>query len=289
MIVPDGPAVRTDSMAPELASRLASVLLSGVQRLKPGDALPALWQWGYFSGAEPMEALGADGHPRRDDPWAERFPRRMVGGGSVRGLAPFLIGELAERHSTLSRAEERQGRSGPLVICDWHHTYVQRGRAVLEETQKVIYRLPASSDDVKPRSRRDEPRQESVSGGVDDDTWIAVRRLQFDLPLLFRFSAATYNSHRIHYDLEYATIVEGYPGLVVQGPLLAMLLAREAENVVGEAGAIEFRAHAPVFDSDAIEIYFRRNANSSCSLQARKDDGTVAMSLRATASANQEQ
>ena len=96
---------------------------------------------------------------------------------------------------------------------------------------------------------------------------------------MFRYSAATWNSHRIHYDAEYATNVEGYPGLVVHGPLLATLLAGEAAREFGEVGSVQYRARAPVFVDDAVQIFAGDAEGGGLALEARKVNGTVAMTL----------
>jgi hydroxyacyl-ACP dehydratase HTD2-like protein with hotdog domain len=265
---------RADSMAPEAARRLAAVVQPG-RECAPGDLLPVLWQWAYFPELEPNEALGGDGHPLRHDEWVERFPRRMAGGGRAKRLAPFVIGEPAERRSELVRAREREGRQGGLVICDWLHTYSQGGAQVLEEIQTVIYRPPrgaAPASDVAPPLITNEP---------DQRAWDFVRRLEFNPVMLFRFSAATWNSHRIHFARPLATQEEGYAGLLVHGPLLTVLLAREAEGVIGELEEVDFRLQAPTFDTQSVDVFVHQVDETSCQVEARKDDGTVAVSLSA--------
>ncbi len=306
-----GTLVRADSMCPEPARRLASVVQPG-RRAEVGDALPVLWQWAYFSDAEAGGSLGEDGHPRRDDPWAAAFPRRMAGGGRVRQLAPLVLGQPAERRSVLDRVEDKVGRSGPLVVCDWRHTYLQGGATVLEEVQTLVYR-PARSPAEGPDGRllAGGPRPGGSGGlglglaggqagggpgpGVGPEAGagrganpatpeavgLPVRRLSFGPVLLFRFSAATWNSHRVHYDRDYAR-AEGYPGLLVQGPLLALLLSQEAERALGRLRVVEFRAQSPVFDTDTVEVYLSATAGS-CRVEARKQDGTLASALVAWA------
>jgi 3-methylfumaryl-CoA hydratase len=108
-----------------------------------------------------------------------------------------------------------------------------------------------------------------------------VRHLEFDPVMLFRFSAATWNSHRIHYDRPFATQEEGYAGLLVHGPLLTVLLAREAEGVLGELEEVDFRLQAPTFDTQSVDVFVHQANETSCQVEARKDDGTVAVSLSA--------
>ena len=118
---------------------MASVVQPGRQT-GTGDELPPLWHWAYFPELGPTEALGRDGHLRRGDAWADRFPRRVAAGGRVTRQAPFVIGVPAERRSQLVGARERVGHSGPLVLCDWRHTYHQADEMVLEEIQTLVYR-----------------------------------------------------------------------------------------------------------------------------------------------------
>ena len=269
---------RVDSMAPESAERLAAVL-DVPRAFRTGDELPLLWHWAYFSGAVPQSELGADGHPTGADGATERFPRRMAAGGSVRRLGALVVGRPAKRYSLLEDLTEKQGRSGPLLFANWRHTIEQDGSPVREERQTVVYRpAPAGLTEnagttLKTGSAAVEPAPERA----------ARRSVTFDSTMLFRFSAVTWNAHRIHYDWPYATGTEGYPGLLVHGPLLACLLALEASRELGEPGQVEFRAVAPVFVGDRVEIFGDRNGPGKFTAEARRDDGGVAMSLVADA------
>jgi hydroxyacyl-ACP dehydratase HTD2-like protein with hotdog domain len=265
-------------MAPEAAQRLASVVEPG--RLPAvGDILPVLWQWAYFPDLAPLGALGPDGHQVRHDAWASTFPGRMAGGGEIRRLAPFRIGAPAVRRSRVTRAEPHHGRFGELIVCDWQHSYVQDGQIVLEETQTLIYRasdapaLPTVAD-VRPAA--------PPKPALGQEEWVWARRLELGPIILFRFSAATWNAHRIHYDREWATSVERYPGLVVHGPLLAILAAQDAERMIGPPTSLRFRARRPVFDIDAVDIFTRSTMADHCQVEVRKQDGTVAMTLSAS-------
>lgn len=264
-------------MAPETADRLAAVVAPG-RRFARGDKLPALWHWAYFPELAPLEDLGPDGHPRRHHELARHFPRRIAGGGSLRQARGLVVGEPAERSSALVEVRERRGRSGELIICNWRHTYTQGEGTALEEIQSVIYRGAEARDDKGPDLRQD---SDSRAGSMapDDGSWRFMRRVEFGPVMLFRFSAATWNSHRIHYDRPYATEEEGYPGLLVHGPLLAILLADEAERLLGSGLSLEFRAHASTFDTDAVNMYSRPDGEDAYRMEARKLDGTVVMSL----------
>jgi 3-methylfumaryl-CoA hydratase len=269
-------------MSPEPARRLASVV-QPERRTEVGDRLPLLWHWAYFPDLAPTGALGPDGHPRRRDPWAERFPRRMAGGGSIRRYAPLVLGTPALRRSELVGARERTGRSGGLVICDWLHTYQQAGATVLEETQTLIYRAPGSEADGGRAVPARAPAPAPGPFEHSDQPWELVRRLEFGPVLLFRFSAVTWNSHRIHYDRPYAMLEEGYGGLLVHGPLLTMLLAQETERVLGEQDAIEFRVQSPVLDTEAVDVFVQELGGGRCQAEARTADGRVAVWVLGTA------
>ena len=268
---------RTDSMAPEIADRLAAVVEPG-RRFGQGDRLPALWHWAYFPELAPPGELGPDGHPRRVDEMAKRFPRRMAGGGRVQQLKGLVVGEQAEKFSEIVDIRERHGRSGDLAVCDWRHEYVQQGATALEEIQSLVYLPPRMNEEPTATNVQAAAASESAR-----EPWQVVRHASFGPVLLFRFSAATWNSHRIHYDRGYATDEEGYPGLVVHGPLLTMLLAREAERLLGPELSLEFRSRASVFDNEEVDVYLLREGDVSCRLEARKPDGTVTTSLFAAA------
>ena len=283
---------RVDTMAPESAERLAAVL-DVPRAFRAGDELPLLWHWAYFSDTVPQSELAADGHPRRTDPAMERFPRRMAAGGSVRHLGALVVGRPAKRYSFLDELTEKQGRTGPLLFANWRHVIEQGGSTVREERQTVVYRpardettesgRPADggrrAEDPGPRAKSRQPRPSHRPDKCRRGWSLSTA------PMLFRFSAVTWNAHRIHYDWPYATGSEGYPGLVVHGPLLACLLGLEASHELGEPAQIEFRALAPVFVDDQVEIFIEHYGPGRLTVQARRHDGAVAMSLVASLAA----
>ncbi len=260
-------------MAPENAERFAAVL-DRPRAFRPGDELPLLWHWAYFAETVGQSELGADGHPRRNDALAERFPRRMAAAGSVDRIGPLCVGRPATRYSYLEETTEKHGRTGPLLFAVWRHSVEQDGRTVLEERKTLVYR-PAL---VRSPEGGSSPRETVVRPSSGPR-----RTLTFDAALLFRFSAVTWNAHRIHYDQPYATDLEGYPGLVVHGPLLAAELALEASHEIGKLAHIDFRVRASVFVDDRIEVFGQKCGQSRFSAEARRADGTVAMSLEAEA------
>lgn len=273
-------------MAPEGAARLAATLGLEVAPAA-GEALPIPWHWAYFLEPVPRSRLGPDGHPRRGDALAGRLPRRMAASGAVTRLGPLVLGQPARRQSELVSLTEKEGRSGPLAFADWRHVVEQEGAVVIEELQTLVYRGaaiagagPAGERPVVGTAGRGGPRKEPAGDAGGGEARF-MREVRFDPPMLFRFSALTWNSHRIHYDVDYATKVEGYPALVVHGPLLATLLAGEAAGQLGALGWMEYRARAPVFVDEPVHIFAPEAGGGALALEARKMDGTVAMTLLA--------
>lgn len=194
----------------------------------------------FFWDARPASALGVDGHPKVGGLIPDLgLPRRMWAGGSLEFHAALQPGVPALKTTRLVRAERKEGRSGPLGVVTLHHRITQEDELVVEDVQELIYRAaadPAAPAAVPPTARTDETR---------------AREKSFTTTELFRYSALTFNGHRIHYDRDYAKSVEGYPGLVVHGPLLAQYLMLMAEEVVGRLRRFRFRATAPLFDFEA--------------------------------------
>jgi 3-methylfumaryl-CoA hydratase len=212
---------------------------------REGDPVPPGFHWALFPPLARQSALGTDGHPRRGDFLPPvPLPRRMWAGSRVRFLQPLLVGEPAEQLSTIDRIEEKQGRAGSLVFVTVRHLVSRDGEPAIEEEQDLVYReAPA-----KPAAP--EPAVEPAPPGA----W--RREIVPDDVLLFRYSALTFNGHRIHYDRRYATGEEGYPGLVVHGPLLATLLLdlvrRSTEGAVVER--FRFKGLRPTFDTSPFTV-----------------------------------
>jgi 3-methylfumaryl-CoA hydratase len=173
-----------------------------------------LWQWFFFLPRVCQSQLDVDGHPQRGGfmPPIE-LARRMFAGARMRFFRPLIIGESATRTSIIRDVTEKEGRSGKLAFVTIGHTIRQNSEICLEEEQDIVYREQGAP--IEAPKRAELPP-------VPEECWT---RLVVPQPtLLFRFSALTFNAHRIHYDRNYATVVEGYPGLVVHGPLTAVLL-----------------------------------------------------------------
>ncbi|MPY91645.1 MAG: acyl-CoA dehydrogenase [Acidimicrobiia bacterium] len=258
----------TSALGPEQAERLAATLDAPAV---PGEGapLPLLWHWAYFTPSTPTAGLGPDGHPRlpAGAPTA-RFPRRMWAGGRVSSLAPLVLGRPAERHSTVLRTKETSGKSGDLLVVTLEHRYRQGGADAVVEEQDLVYRA-AGAPVPLPEGDGAIP---APAGG-----W-SLRRV-VEPPMLFRFSALTFNSHRIHYDAPYATEVEGYPGLVVHGPLTAVLLAESARVGTGrEVASFDFRATAPLFAGLGFDLVGDLDESSgTVDARAVRNDGQTAM------------
>lgn len=199
-----------------------------------GEALPHLWLWAHFVRGQGYEELGRDGHPAHGSllpPLGER--NRMWAGGRVRFHQPLRVGTPAQRQSTLLKIQEKQGSTGVLLFFTVQHDYLQEGRLCVSEEQDIVYRAPTPpklGGSIKPPASQ----------------WSAT--VEPSTVMLFRYSAVTFNGHRIHYDLDYVTQVEGYPGLVVHGPLIAtcMVQACVDANPQREIATFNYRGLRPL-------------------------------------------
>lgn len=236
---------RVESIATWPARALAATLDLDPDALNDRALLPPGWHWIYFNEATRASGLGPDGHEARGDFLPSvPLPRRMWAGGRIRFHAPLRIGDRAERVSVVERVTPKQGRSGALVFVTVRHRIFGPEGLCVDEEQDIVYRAPPPAG-----------ASAGTSGPARPDGTETVARLRTDEVTLFRFSALTFNGHRIHYDLPYATREEGYPGLVVHGPLLALLLLGAGFERRGSTGRhFEYRALAPLFCGEAFEI-----------------------------------
>ena len=237
---------RTEVIGPEQAEALAGVLDIETPCPTAGDALPPLWHWVYLLERPRNRDLGPDGHPTAGIP-APPGPgrQRMFAGGRVTTRSPLLVGEPATRTTTVVASVEKQGRSGTLTFVTVRSELRQRGDVAIVDEQDIVYRAPGSVLPQPDGAARPAPRDADA-----DDAGDHAGRLTMDVDevLLFRFSALTYNAHRIHYDSGYAARA-GYPGLVVHGPLQALmigeLMRRSGVPLLGRQ--FEYRLVAPTF------------------------------------------
>jgi 3-methylfumaryl-CoA hydratase len=260
---------QTDMVDAAVVARLAACL-----DMSAPSSLPPLWHWLFFLDAAPSHALSSDGHRGRGvhvhhDP---DLPSRMWAGGRVSFFGPIAFGAPLRRESTVVNVRERQGRTGRLQFVTMQDRIFIGGDLVIEEEQDLVYRGGGAAL-VAPSSAPPAPPNAVVNTLTPNEV------------LLFRFSALTFNAHRIHYDLAYATMVEHYPGLVVHGPLQAVLLAehlrRAAPGVM--LRRFEYRGHAPAFAGQALhlEAWPDTARHDVWHLQTRAPSGAVCLTAQA--------
>jgi 3-methylfumaryl-CoA hydratase len=238
----------------------------------PGSAVPPLWHWLCFTPLARQSEIGPDGHPRRGGflpPVA--LPRRMWAGGRLDFHDALRVGDEATRVSRIASVDVKQGRSGALVFVTVHHDIsTARGLAIHEE-HDIVYR------------DHPQPGQPSPAAQAARTDEAFARQIDPDPVLLFRYSALTFNGHRIHYDRSYVTEVEGYPGLIVHGPLIAtLLLDLQRRNSAGrEVRRFSFRAVRPVFDIHPFSVCGRIEADGHAALWTRDHEGFLTMEASA--------
>lgn len=265
----------TDTLTATPYAALSATLDRPAERPLPGTALPALWHWLYFLPLYRQSEVGADGHARRGaflPPVA--LPRRMWAGSQFTFHAPLHIGDEVVRTSTIDDITEKEGRSGALVFVKVRHELRRQGeqQPALTEFHDIVYRPAAQPGAVEPAP---------VAAPLEAE-W--ERKVVPDDVLLFRYSALTFNGHRIHYDRRYVTEVEGYPGLVVHGPLVATLLLDLLREHRPDAvvARFEFRALRPVYDIHHFFLCARPRPDGGIDLWARDHEGWLTMQAHAT-------
>ncbi len=259
-----------DSMDPYQA-RAAAAMFDQAADYCAGAPLPPLWHWFYFRSCTPQQALAADGHPTRGDFLPPvPHPRRMIAGGSLTVHRPLILGVPAERLREVRDITSKVGRSGSLVFVRVGSRISQGGTLCVEEEQEIVYR-----DRTAPVA----PPQPVAAAPAPSGT--RVREVHPDSRLLFRFSALTFNAHRIHYDREYTREQEGYPGLIVHGPLIAMWLAALATDDGQSLRDFTYRSERPAFDGAMLRL-LAHTSGPNRRLEALRADGLVAQSASAT-------
>jgi 3-methylfumaryl-CoA hydratase len=267
---------RTDVIDARPVALLSATLDRDDPPPHPGDVLPPLWHWLYFLPAYRQSEVGPDGHAKRGGFLPPvPLPRRMWAGSRIEWQRPLSIGDDVSRCSSIVSVVPKHGRSGALVFVVVRHEISTAAGPALVEEHDIVYRGLASPEGE---------RALAASGAQSVGAAAWTRRIVPDDVLLFRYSALTFNSHRIHYDRRYVTEVEGYPGLVVHGPLLATLLVDLLRRQHPDAALrrFEFRAMAPLFDVAPFDVCGRPEANGQASLWAQGPDGALAMGATAT-------
>ncbi|MDM0012122.1 MaoC family dehydratase N-terminal domain-containing protein [Variovorax sp. J22P168] len=238
-----------------------------------GAFLPPCWHWLYFLPIARQSEIGPDGHPKRGGFLPPvPLPRRMWAGSQLEFVAPLKVGQHITRSSRIADVRMKEGRAGPLVFVNVDHEIRADGELAIKERHDIVYRdMPA-------------PGEPAPAGAAcpEDAQW--TRRVEPDDVLLFRYSALTFNGHRIHYDRKYVTEVEGYPGLIVHGPLIATLLLDLLRTRLPEATvrAFSFRAVKPLFDIAPFTVCGRQLDAETVRLWARTPEGHLAMEATAS-------
>jgi 3-methylfumaryl-CoA hydratase len=236
---------------------------------REGDELPPAWHWLYFHDIAKASDLGPDGHPNLGIFMPPvPLPRRMWAGGTLVFHAPLLLGTTVQRTSVVRSISAKTGRSGPLCFVGVEHTLTTEGRLNLVEEQTIVYRELASA--TEPGTAKPAPTDADYS-----------RRYALDSTALFRYSALTFNGHRIHYDVDYCREVEGYPNLVIHGPLIATLLLDLYLQQGKPLGRFTYRARSPLFLPQAFTVNGKPNGRSA-ELWASDHEGGLAMEAEMT-------
>jgi len=274
-----GPVTTTARVDDEPARAFAALLDQPAPATGPGDPLPLGWHWFHFLDRPATADLGPDGHPLAGHflpPVPDR--RRMFAGGRLRATAPIRVGDQVTRTTSVAAMEPKRGRSGEMLFVTLRSEFHREEELLLVEEQDVVYRSEPAGDRPRPAPAPVPPADPLPPPAAGE---LAVDLLP-DAPMLFRFSALTYNAHRIHYDFPYATGVEGYPGLVVHGPLLALLLLEvPRRHLPGRrVAAFDYRLTRPAFAGLPVRATGRPDGDE---VQLSAASGTAAPSITGTA------
>jgi 3-methylfumaryl-CoA hydratase len=271
---------RTEAFVDEVTAAPVAALAATLDLDRPhpqrGDTLPPLWHWLYFLPFHRQSELGPDGHARRGGflPPVD-LPRRMWAGGRLDLHHALRVGERVTRTSRIADVRLKEGRTGPLVFVLVRHEIANAEGIALTEEHDIVYRGP-----VAPGAPPPAPQPAPAASDWE-------RSIHPDDVLLFRYSALTFNGHRIHYDRRYAMEAEGYPGLVVHGPLIAtLLLDLVYRHLPGASIAhFEFRALSPIFDTGEFTVCGKQEPDAkTIHLWAKGPQGELAMTAVAVTS-----
>jgi 3-methylfumaryl-CoA hydratase len=269
----------SDMISGSVADRLAATLNRETNiSFCEQPNLPPLWHWCHFIKPTTQSALGKDGHPAKGSFLPPiPLPRRMWASASLYFKRPLKIGVIASRQSVLTDIQEKQGKSGKLIFVTLKHNFFQEKELMLSEEQNLVYRNHPS-----------EKLEKSLPKGPNESSVDYATVIQPNTMELFRYSALTFNSHRIHFDQLYTTEIEAYAGLIVHGPLLATHLLELAHRSLGNKilnriGKFEFRAKNPAFVNEPLHLSCSKLAeNSLIHLSAKNEMGIECMTARAT-------
>lgn len=263
----------TDIVVPTSAAAMSATLDYDAPPL-PGDALPLLWHWIFFRPTVAQSLIADDGHPKKGSFLPDLgLPRRMWAGGRLRFLAPLIVGGAITRDSTILNISEKHGRSGKLGFVTVNHRIYCTGTFAIDEEHDIVYREPSVPGAPAP----------APTAAPDTAQW--HRDLVPDEVLMFRYSALTFNAHRIHYDKPYATQTESYPSLVVHGPLIATLLVDLLRRQYPNATVLDFsyKAMRPSFVGNTLHLCGQSSADGkTVELWSKDHEGWLTMTARAT-------
>ncbi|MEY4492749.1 MAG: hypothetical protein RL355_98 [Actinomycetota bacterium] len=232
--------------------------------LASGDKLPPAWHWLYFHEQAKASDLGHDGHTKLGVSMPNfPLPRRMWAGGNIKWHNQVEIGKEAKRNSKILSIEEKSGRTGDLIFVTVEHQIHQSGRLCIQEEHNIVYRSAAKQSSTAQPEIASTDSDFQASWKLDETT-------------LFRYSALTFNSHRIHYDVNYTREVEGYAGLIVHGPLLATLLLDLAKQNNCSFNEFEYRAKSPVTLPNGFTVHGKRELGQT-NLWIANENGALAM------------
>jgi 3-methylfumaryl-CoA hydratase len=255
------------TISAEPLHRMAATLDQAPEDIVDGAAVPALWHWLYFLKPDRASELGRDGHAALGGFMPPvPLPRRMWAGGQLKFNAPLRVGELARRQSTVRDIKVKQGRTGTLCFVEVEHRVLVGDDLRLSEIHNIVYRDLKQAD-----AATVVPPEAPV-----DALW--TREVVPDSTLLFRYSALTFNAHRIHYDIDFCRDQEGYPGLVFHGPLTATMLLElaMAQNPNQLPETYEFRAYNPLFDNAPFTLNGKMDGSKAI-MWASNPDNRLAM------------
>jgi 3-methylfumaryl-CoA hydratase len=259
-----------DTITPQLVKGFRAMLDEEPGEPAQGEAAPLAIHWCLAPATMPMSVLGRDGHPTRGGFLPPvPLPRRMWAGGEIEWLDDLRVGDDVTRRSTIEDVTAKQGRTGELCFVAVHHVYETARGPAIRERHDIVYREDGAGA-PPPRYAEEEAD--------------LVRTIDPTTTLLFRYSALTYNGHRIHYDRPYATGVEGYPGLVVHGPLQSTYLQYMARDLNGGAvpRRMAYRGVGTLFDGSPFRVCGRRMPDGTMSLWTCAEDGRLAMTATAS-------
>ncbi|NBW00943.1 MAG: acyl-CoA dehydrogenase [Betaproteobacteria bacterium] len=270
---------KSETALDQVTTAPLKALSATLDRLDPeprtGEAIPPLWHWLYFLPVHRQSDIGPDGHARRGGFLPPvPLPRRMWAGSRFEFINPLRVGDAITRTSVIEDIRVKSGKTGPLVFVVVRHEIASATGLALREWHDIVYRDMPSGKDTPPATQAVAPHSD----------W--QRKIIPDSVLLFRYSALTFNGHRIHIDRSYAVNAEGYPGLIVHGPLIATLLLdllrRNQPDV--QVRAFRFKALQPLFDTAPFILHGALQSGNEVKLWAATTDGQLAVDATATLS-----